>query len=131
METAGANHGPAYGMSAEIKEKLEAKKDPALEHEVIQWIKELTGEDADPLETKLNDGLVLCKLVNALKPGIVKAGPAKMPFHKMENINRFIEAGQKLGVKELDMFATVDLYEAKNMTKVIDTLIALKRVTSK
>jgi hypothetical protein len=58
-----------------------------------------------------------------------QAGPAKMPFHKMENINRFIEAAQKLGVKELDVFATVDLYEAKNMTKVIDTLTTLKRVT--
>lgn len=46
----------------------------------------------------------------------------------MENINRFIEAAQKLGVKELDVFATVDLYEAKNMTKVIDTLATLRRV---
>lgn len=96
---------------------------------MIAWIAKLTGEDASPLATKLNDGLVLCKLVNAIKPGIVKAGPAKMPFHKMENINRFIEAAQKLGVKEVDVFATVDLYEAKNMTKVIDTLITLKRVT--
>lgn len=41
----------------------------------------------------------------------------------------FIEAAQKLGVKEQDVFATVDLFEAKNMTKVIDTLAALKRVT--
>lgn len=129
MKPVGANHGPAYGFSAEVAAKLEAKRDPALEHEVIEWIKQKTGEDASPLAEKLNDGLVLCKLVNAIKPGIVKAGPAKMPFHKMENINRFIEAAQKLGVKELDVFATVDLYESKNITKVIDTLITLKRVT--
>lgn len=131
---------------AEVAQKLESKRDPALEEEVITWIKAKvgdrcrwtcisdccllqTGEDAHPLAEKLNDGLVLCKLANALKPGLVKAGPAKMPFHKMENINRFIEAAQKLGVKEQDVFATVDLYEAKNIVKVIDTLIALKRVT--
>lgn len=59
-------------MSAEVAEKLAAKKDPALEHEVIEWIKAKTGEDASPLGDKLNDGLILCKLVNAIKPGIVK-----------------------------------------------------------
>lgn len=64
--------GPAYGLSAEVAAKLEAKKDPALEHEVIEWIKKLTGEDPAPLGEKLNDGLILCKLVNAIKPGIVK-----------------------------------------------------------
>jgi hypothetical protein len=42
-----------------------------------RWIKQRTGEDASPLAEKLNDGLILCKLVNAIKPGIVKAGPAK------------------------------------------------------
>ncbi len=73
--------------SSEVAQKLESKRDPALEEEVITWIKAKTGEDAHPLAEKLNDGLVLCKLVNALKPGIVKAGPAKMPFHKMENVN--------------------------------------------
>jgi hypothetical protein len=131
---------------------LESKRDPALENEIVEWIKAKTGEDASPLEQKLNDGLILCKLVNAIKPGIVKAGPAKMAFHKMENINRFTEAAQKLGedfffflfffvfflfflndvsagVKELDVFATVDLYEGKNMVKVIDTLATLKRIT--
>ena len=82
-----------------MKAKLDSKRDPALEHEVVEWIKGKTGEDPSPLEEKLNDGLILCKLANAIKPGIVKAGPAKMPFHKMENINKFIEAAQKLGVK--------------------------------
>ena len=52
---------------------------------------------------------MLCKLANSLRPGIAKVGPAKMPFHKMENINRFIEAAQQLGVKELDVFAKIPL----------------------
>jgi hypothetical protein len=71
----------------EVAQKLESKRDPALEQEAISWVKAKTGEDAHPLAEKLNDGLILCKLVNALKPGIVKAGPAKMPFHRMENVD--------------------------------------------
>merc|ERR1711964_740356 len=78
-----------------------------------------------------NNGKVLAQLCNAIKPGSVKV-PAKapgLPFKKMELIGQSLDAIMKIGVAEQDVFATVDLYEGKNMVKVIDTLIALKRIT--
>lgn len=52
-----------------------------------------------------------------------------MPFKIMENIGNFLAACSKLGVADSDMFQTVDLYEAKNMSQVLQTLSTLRRIT--
>lgn len=44
------------------------------------------------------------------------------PFKKMENITYFTDAARMLGVNESSMFATVDLFEEKNMNSVISCL---------
>ena len=44
-----------------------------------------------------------------------------------ENIGRFLEACEKLGLRRTDCFMTVDLYEAKNLVPVVDCVVALKR----
>jgi len=39
----------------------------------MKWIEELVGEKLDNgLEASLKDGIILCKLANAIKPGSVK-----------------------------------------------------------
>merc|ERR1711956_58503 len=55
----------------------------------------------------LKDGHVLCALVNAIKPGIVKkVNTSSMPFKQMENITYFMNAARELGVPESAMFGT-------------------------
>ena len=68
----------------------------------------------------LKNGKVLCKLINAIKPGSVKKiNENKMTFKEMENINCFLSACEEIGVKKVDLFQTVDLYEGQNIPQVI------------
>jgi len=55
----------------------------------------------------------------------------KKPFMEMENIKNFLEASKSLGVPEADLFMTVDLYEEKNMTQVVQMLYSLGRTCQK
>ena len=62
-----------YGLDADLKAKLDAAYDPALVKEVTDRIGNILGEhigDGKP-EAWLHDGLVSCKLANAIKPGSV------------------------------------------------------------
>ena len=46
----------------------------------------------------------------------------------MENIAAFQDACKKLGVKEIDVFQTVDLWERRNLSQVTNCLSALGSV---
>ncbi|KAF9205755.1 hypothetical protein BGZ49_003556 [Haplosporangium sp. Z 27] len=46
----------------------------------------------------------------------------------MENISNFLNAARQLGVQSSDLFQTVDLYEGKDMTQVVSTILTLERV---
>ena len=85
--------------------------------------------DSDSVAAALKDGVVLCKLANALecsaKP--IKFNESKMAFKQMENIGNFLGAIEEFGVSKADSFQTVDLYEAQNMPAVINGLSALAR----
>ena len=49
----------------------------------------------------------------------------------MENINFFLTAAtEKLGVSTVELFQTVDLYEAANMTQVLWGITAVARYVS-
>eukprot|EP01088_Endostelium_zonatum_P018503 TRINITY_DN5968_c1_g1_i1.p1 TRINITY_DN5968_c1_g1~~TRINITY_DN5968_c1_g1_i1.p1 ORF type:complete len:129 (-),score=38.41 TRINITY_DN5968_c1_g1_i1:108-494(-) len=125
-----ANHGPAYGLAADEKAKMESKYDTALESELRQWIEQKTGEKiGDDFFGGLKDGVILCNLANKLKPGAVGSiNKSKMAFKQMENISAFLKAVELLGVPKESSFMTVDLYEAKNPPLVLDTLNALRRL---
>lgn len=45
----------------------------------------------------------------------------------MENIGNFLEGCEKYGVLKTDLFQTVDLYEATNMSAVVNGIHALGR----
>jgi transgelin len=71
-------------------------------------------------------------LANKIKAGTVKKiNNGSMPFIQMENINAFLVACKSIGVPDTDLFMTVDLFEAKNMGQVIQTLHALGRHSQK
>jgi transgelin len=49
----------------------------------------------------------------------------------MENINNFLAGMTKLNVPKADQFQTIDLYEKKNPTQVLDSIIAFARHAQK
>ncbi|CEP17185.1 hypothetical protein [Parasitella parasitica] len=86
----------------------------------------------NPLYEELKDGVLLCNLVNTLKPGTIKhVGQRDLSFIKMDNITRFLQGARQLGLKSAQLFETIDLFEAKDMTAVIHTILALSRLTDK
>jgi len=81
-------------------------------------------------EESLKDGIILCKLMNKLKPGAIpKINTSGASFKMMENITLFQKALKEYGVADLDVFQTVDLWEAKDIGQVTTTLFSLGRET--
>jgi hypothetical protein len=64
--------------------------------------------------------------MNKLQPGsIPKIATTGGQFKVIENINKFQDAIKKYGVPDIDDFKPVDLYEGKNIPKVIQCIMAL------
>ncbi|KAL0479213.1 hypothetical protein AKO1_008036 [Acrasis kona] len=125
---------PIYGMDLELEAKKMAKYDKEKENDVRYWIEAVTGEQfkSEDFQESLMDGVLLCKLVNTIKPGsIPKINNSKLPFMKMENIGYFLKAGAAMGLKPHDSFQTVDLYEGKNIPQVIQSLFNFGGVVQK
>ncbi|XP_031553101.1 muscle-specific protein 20-like [Actinia tenebrosa] len=128
-----ASRPKGFGMTAELQRKKDAKYDPELERQAIDWIEAVLGEKAlggasgqDGVHAALKDGIILCRVANALG-GSIKFNQSKMAFKMMENIGKFLDFADKLGVPKSDMFQTVDLYEKQNMPGVINGIHALGR----
>lgn len=127
MSAAHFNRGPAYGLSAEVKNKLASKYDPHMEAELRDWIESLTGKNiGNKFMESLKDGVILCELINKLQPGSVrKINESTQNWHQLENIGNFIKAITAYGVKQHDIFEANDLFENTNLTQVQSTLLAL------
>eukprot|EP01105_Mastigella_eilhardi_P004580 TRINITY_DN1611_c0_g1_i1.p1 TRINITY_DN1611_c0_g1~~TRINITY_DN1611_c0_g1_i1.p1 ORF type:complete len:1342 (-),score=426.01 TRINITY_DN1611_c0_g1_i1:75-3509(-) len=80
----------------------------------------------------LKSGVLLCRLLNALKPGTVpRVNTSNANFAKMENISSYLKACTAIGLPSTECFNTVDLFEEKNLTQVIANLHALARFAYK
>jgi len=105
--------------------------DEARAREARAWIEQVTSRSfsSDDFHTALKDGVILCHLLNALKPGTVaRINTQRMPFMQMENIAAYIKGCQQLGIPDRENFMTIDLYEAKNLGQVVQNIISLKRL---
>ena len=114
----------------------------AAEQQAAQsWIEAVTGSPFEAeFAEELKDGSRLCALINAIKPGTIKKinpskvtscvvelcgqltemrGPLQLAFKQMENVSGFISAARGIGLADKDVFDTIDLYEAKDIPKVI------------
>uniref|UniRef100_A0A915IVI7 Transgelin n=1 Tax=Romanomermis culicivorax TaxID=13658 RepID=A0A915IVI7_ROMCU len=127
------------GLAAEAHEKVKSKFNPDMATEILMWINRTSdqnlntnGEMNDFVST-LKDGVALCKLANALKPGAIrKINETSMAFKQMENINNFLAfCEQDAQISKTEVFATVDLYEAQDPNSVIMCLSALARKAEK
>ncbi|CAJ1389884.1 unnamed protein product [Effrenium voratum] len=97
--------------------------------DVVRWIEAIVGSQKDEDVTVgewLKSGVVLCNLVNAIRPGLIRTvNQQTVPFKQMENITKFLNAARELGLPESSMFDTPDLYEEKNLDSVITCIYAL------
>ena len=86
---------------------------------------------ADAALESLRDGVVLCELVNTLRPGSVEnISSSKMAFHQRVNIQAFISALPSFGVPEAAGFETADLYEEKNSRAVVRCIESVKQAVA-
>nr|BAN20387.1 calponin/transgelin [Riptortus pedestris] len=128
------NRAAKSGFAAEAQRKINSKYSEEHAHECLEWIKAITGEpdntsgDMDNFYEILHDGVLLCRLVNIMKPGSVKkVNVSKMAFKCMENINAFLETAKAMGVPAQETFQTVDLWERQNLNSVVICLQSLGR----
>jgi len=123
----------AYGLDVEIQKKLDAKLDPNKMAQAQAFVEALTGE-AFPgsFQESLKSGVRLCKAINAIRPNLVQhINMINSPFKHRENIAAYLAACKALGMKEVDLFVTQDLYEGDNLVIVVDNLYALGALAMK
>merc|ERR1712179_660266 len=123
MSGGSSVRAPKSGFAAQAQAKINSKYSESHAQEVLEWIRELTGEpdnvsgDPENVYEHLRDGTLLCKLANEIQPGTVKkVQQSKMAFKCMENINMFLEAAKTFGVPNQELFQTVDLWESRTST---------------
>ncbi|VDN10216.1 unnamed protein product [Dibothriocephalus latus] len=121
---------------------MNSKYDPETEKEVIDWMNQITGESVplgrENVAAALKNGHILVKLINAIYAGTSPLPPTAQrkkhpfkfntmtaPFKQMENIQIFLTAAEAYGVPRASLFQTVDLYELRNMTQVLNCLLQL------
>lgn len=95
---------------------------------MVQWIEQIVSckRGEQPVGEWLKSGVLLCNLVNNIRPGLVRTvNQQAAPFKQMENIRNFLHAARELGLEESSMFDTIDLYEEKNLDSVIKCIYAL------
>jgi hypothetical protein len=98
------------------------------EADLVTWFEEVLGakvfQDGVSAADTLRDGILLCRLMQALRPGSIKKYNAmKGAFFQLENINVFLQAcNQVIGLDKHDLFDVRDLYDQSNFVKVLHTL---------
>lgn len=90
----------------------------------------------DPIPPKefddlLRDGVLLCRVINALKPGsVAKIQKPWTKENQRDNIEAFLSAVRAFGVAEENLFSVEDLHEKQGIPNVIKTMIFLGKAVS-
>lgn len=131
-----ANRPRGYGLTAALQRQRAEKYDYDDEQDALAWMEAVLDEGEifinvhgmRKTQDALRDGVYLCKLIIALCPGIIKRiNVPDSPFKCMENVDLFLKACRKYGLKSGDLFQTSDLYDGVNTTAVINTIHAVGR----
>jgi len=89
------------------------------------WIEDVTGEQfgGESFHDKLKNGVLLCKLINCIKPGaITKVSESRFVFKNIENVWKFCNACKEMGVPDSVLPQAPDFYEGKNVEKMVSCL---------
>lgn len=115
--------------------QVAGKREYDQELQAQQWIEAVIGERFPPnvpYEYALRDGIILCKLMNRLAPGIIqKINTSGGDYKMMDNINQFQRACTLYGISDVDLFQTTDLWDFKNIALITQTIFAIGRATHK
>lgn len=110
--------------------------------EALDWLSAVTEKtleyeegqlkDQGEFANLLKDGILLCELINKLKPGAVKKiNTMKAPFKQRENIELYLKGCESFGLKAQDLFQVNDLYESKNLYMIVDNFYCLGGMAQK
>ncbi|XP_078402105.1 LIM domain only protein 7 isoform X3 [Cetorhinus maximus] len=89
--------------------------------EAQRWVEVVTGKSFGnkDFRSALEDGVLLCELVNKIKPGVSKKiNRLSTPIAGLDNINVFLKGCQKLGLKEAQLFHPGDLQDLSSRVTV-------------
>nr|AAI22102.1 LIM domain only 7b [Danio rerio] len=89
--------------------------------EAQRWIEEVTKKSfgSKSFRVALEDGVLLCDLINTLKPGIIKRlNRLSTPIAGLDNVNVFLKACKKLGLNEAQLFHPGDLQDVSTRVTV-------------
>ncbi|XP_040440159.1 LIM domain only protein 7 isoform X9 [Falco naumanni] len=89
--------------------------------EARRWVETVTGKSfgTNDFRAALENGVLLCDLINKIKPGIVKKiNRLSTPIAGLDNINVFLKACENIGLKEAQLFHPGDLQDLSNRVTV-------------
>jgi hypothetical protein len=130
-----------FGMDKELQEAQEASYDVGLEISTLDWLEATTGLPVDYLYESLRDGVVLCHLINKIRPGMIprmadplaNASPLMantVGLQARENVKNYLRACEALGVKKTELFVPSDLCDRQNLISVLNNLTAVARIAN-
>nr|XP_054521371.1 LIM domain only protein 7 isoform X33 [Pan troglodytes] len=108
-----------------LRDRVCSKKDIILRTEqnsgrtiLIKAVTEKNFETKD-FRASLENGVLLCDLINKLKPGVIKKiNRLSTPIAGLDNINVFLKACEQIGLKEAQLFHPGDLQDLSNRVTV-------------
>ncbi|XP_015220018.1 LIM domain only protein 7 isoform X13 [Lepisosteus oculatus] len=89
--------------------------------EAQRWMEEVTNKKfgSNNFRSALENGVLLCDLINKIKPGIIKkVNRLSTPIAGLDNVNVFLKACGRLGLKEAQLFHPGDLQDLSTRVTV-------------
>ncbi|XP_034430759.1 LIM domain only protein 7 isoform X17 [Hippoglossus hippoglossus] len=89
--------------------------------EAQRWIEAVTKKTfgSNDFRSALENGVLLCDLINKIRPGVVKrVNRLPTPIAGLDNLNVFLRACGKLGLKEAQLFHPGDLQDLSTRVTV-------------
>merc|ERR1712228_7180 len=141
----------AFGLSAEINQRMAEKYSMSMEKNVVEWINKVivdendedlkvNGGGAENLRSSLKNGVILCELINKIQPQSIKKKIVKSKvgqsgamanFADKQRINEYSRVAKEMGLEVSSSFEAEDLWDGKNMTAVLVGLHAFGKMCSR
>jgi hypothetical protein len=100
------------------------------EKEVQNWFESILGEPFDvPLQSAIQDGSVLCKIANLIRPGsiaVVYENKLDASLHR-ENVLNFLKFCKECHINDYDQFQPDNVLNLTDFTSVLLCLQELGR----